>query len=360
MTRKAAFAVLMVTAAAAAIFAGCGDLAGYGLAAARPDAETPAGGTGSARTADGTPAPIATAMAQAAAVQAEYATPIPEPATATGDCDRLCDYEFWQNVSVADLDAEIGQGASVNAKKDSSEDSGDGDDPFYRGSSPLHFAVLGADIAVIEALLDRSADLEAVNDEGMTALHFASGLPDARPDVVGLLLERGANANAQDDLGVAPLHFANDTLVAALLLNYGADVNRKTNDGYTRLHEADAALAALLLENGADVNAVADDGYTPLFYAARTNADSVALLLEHGADVNVVADNGDTPLLAVLDRLVDGGGSDGVAILRLLLENGADVDAKDLEGRTACQYVEDGILQAEQSEIDAIRELLCP
>lgn len=376
-----------------------------------------------------TPAPIATAVAQAATVRAAYAT----PETETDYCGRLCQPSFWQDASVADLDGEISAGASVNAKFDARGE-------YNEGRRPLHFAVVDADIPVIEALLDRGADLEAVDAAGLTALHVVVGLshnPELkRPDVVALLLGRGANANAQTTQGGdVPLHFANDTLVAALLLNYGADVNQKNEHGKTLLHSAsfgtDVALVALLLEHGADVNAVANNGYTPLLNALGSGeAAIVRLLLEHGADANAVADDGYTPLMAVFSRAGDDatdiavlllksgaevnavsdvgatplsyameyasihGEADAIALLlehgadanavdeyglaplgravsyadvdvdavALLVAHGADIDAKDDDVGTACQYVEEGLgyWQLEQSEIDAIRALVCP
>jgi len=59
--------------------------------------------------------------------------------------------------------------------------------------------------------------------------------------------------------------------MVALLLDHGADVNAKTNQGDTPLHYAswrfEYDLAELLVAKGADINATDKDGQTPLAYA---------------------------------------------------------------------------------------------
>ena len=244
------------------------------------------------------PPPVATAVAQAeATVQASYAK------SGADYCGRLCQPTFWRNATVADLDAEISNGAAINIKGGFSGG----------GRSPLHYAVQYADLSVIAALLDRGADVDAKTDEGLTALHIIAGLSGEHhtpvSEVAALLLERGADANAQDGrFEYSPLHYAEDPVMAVLLLNYGAAVNQKGYYGATPLHTAVSggpdfwdnsgiALVTLLLERGADVNAVNNSGRTPLHSAAynATNftgidgaiADAVALLQDHGADINV-------------------------------------------------------------------------
>lgn len=296
----------LLSLATAAIFAGCGSIAADSSATPWPTAEPGA--------------PVAAAVAQA------EATVTAVSAKAGNDyCGRLCQPAFWLNASVADLDAEISKGASVNAT------GGVG----YKGN-PLHYAVWYADISVIAALLERGADLEAKNYTGDTALHIVA-LPlgginhthltthrhSEQNNVAALLLERGADANAQDDWGLTPLHQARNPVVAALLLNYGADVN-----------------------------AAGESGWTPLFSASSSYgaSDTVALLLEHGADTSVLDDNGDTLLFAALHGNAD------ADVVALLLEHGVDIDAKNSDGLTACQFANSNWLKP----TDAIRELVCP
>ena len=269
----------LLSLAMAAIFAGCDGMAGAAPATGMPTAEPPPS--------------VATAVAQTeATVQA-----VSDKAGADY-CGRLCEPAFWLNASVADLDAEISKGASVNAT------GGVG----YKGS-PLHYAVWYADISVIAALLERGADLEAKNYTGDTALHIVA-LPlgginhshlathrHSEPDnIAALLLERGADANAQNIQGFTPLHQTSDPVVAALLLNYGADVN-----------------------------APGELGWTPLFSASSSygESDTVGLLPEHGADTSVVDDNGDTLLFAALHGNAD------ADVVALLPEHGVDIDAKN-------------------------------
>jgi ankyrin repeat protein len=72
-----------------------------------------------------------------------------------------------------------------------------------------------------------------------------------------------------------------------LLLAKKADVNAKTNRGFTPLHIAafngHKEVTAFLLANGANVNATSDQGLTPLRCAERNDHKDVAdLLRQHG------------------------------------------------------------------------------
>ena len=87
-----------------------------------------------------------------------------------------------------------------------------------------------------------------------------------------------------------------------LLIENGADVNAKNNNGQTALmyvaREGDLEIAKYLVENGADINAKDNDwGYTALIYAAEyVNLEIVQFLIESGADINIKNNDGKTAL----------------------------------------------------------------
>lgn len=169
--------------------------------------------------------------------------------------------------------------------------------------SPLADAVESREKAAFHRLLEKQADVNAPQVDGMTALHWAAhhdDLPAARK-----LLKAGAQANAQNQYGVTPLYSAcqngNGALVE-LLLKAGADANATFNEGETALMTAartgkpDAVKA--LLANGANVNAVGPRKQTALMWAAAEgNLEVVKLLIDSGANLQARLDSGFTPLL---------------------------------------------------------------
>ncbi|NXI98785.1 ASB10 protein, partial [Psophia crepitans] len=133
----------------------------------------------------------------------------------------------------------------------------------------------------------------------------------------------------------APLHITASrgyTDCLQLLLLRGAAVNFAPG-GKTALHEACAAASTdcvrLLLNFGADPEAVSEDGYKPLHLCKSPDSiECVRQLLQHGASVNSRTEEEDDTALHVAARH---GLTDHV---QLLLRCGAELEAKNEEGQT--------------------------
>lgn len=96
-----------------------------------------------------------------------------------------------------------------------------------RGFTPLHIAFLYGNMDNIETLLKYNADIQAKSYSGKTCLHCAAMRKDDDAVFVRFLLENGADINALDAEGNTPLHYAfalgNEEIVK-LLIEKGADV----------------------------------------------------------------------------------------------------------------------------------------
>jgi ankyrin repeat protein len=99
--------------------------------------------------------------------------------------------------------------------------------------TPLMEAANEDNTDAIATLLDEGADINEVDSDGTSALHWAvySGYYDA----AALLLERGADPNTVDvyETPLISAVIAEDVEMVKLLLDYGADVNSVDASGYT-------------------------------------------------------------------------------------------------------------------------------
>ena len=111
------------------------------------------------------------------------------------------------------------------------------------GVTPLHWAAAFNTRAVIEALLAAGADLAARKDDDDrdTPLHVAARL-NRNIAVVAALLDAGANLEARNVRGQMPLHRAADRYrggpAIKALVAAGANVEARDEDGNTSLHVA--------------------------------------------------------------------------------------------------------------------------
>jgi ankyrin repeat protein len=149
----------------------------------------------------------------------------------------------------------------------------------------------------VNAWINHNPDLVfSRKSDGSTPLHWAA--TGGHKDAVMLLLANGAEVNARSDNGDTALHNARDhEEVAECLLVHGAEVDAMNNEGKTPFHLADTEVAELLLSHGADINARDHNGSTRLHHAAKYGSkDFVEWLLSNQADVNALDKFGLTPL----------------------------------------------------------------
>lgn len=137
-----------------------------------------------------------------------------------------------------------------------------------QGFTPLINATVSESTVIMKELIGLGADVNAQNNDGATALHFAAG--DGNLERMALLCAHGAKVNYHSKSGT-PLHWA-------------------AGKG---LGEA----IAFLIAKGVDVNEVSTDGIPPVLMAAATSSDlGVKALVEAGADVGLIVSGNLTAL----------------------------------------------------------------
>jgi ankyrin repeat protein len=188
------------------------------------------------------------------------------------------------NGSVAFVDLLLNAGANPNT-------------PIGTGETPLMTCARVGAADAVRTLLVRGADVNAKEPtQNQTALMWAAA--EQHPKVLQALIDRRADLQAHTKLGFTALHFAaraGDVESARMLLAAGADVNvRSQSDpepgrrqgprgtsfpGSTALLVAtvrgQVPLALFLLDRGADPN-ILDAGFAPLHWAAGTWENGLA------------------------------------------------------------------------------------
>lgn len=146
--------------------------------------------------------------------------------------------------------------------------------------TPLHWAASSDDVAVLDALLDAGADIEADGAviAGGTALADATAF--AQWKAARRLVERGARTTLFDAAALGLL----DRVAAAFAAEDPLRREVLVSAFWGACHGGQPVTAEYLLARGADINWIGYDGLTPLDAAQRAGASQLAIwLVHHGA-----------------------------------------------------------------------------
>ena len=205
--------------------------------------------------------------------------------------------------------------------------------------TPLRLAVQGGHTDILKFLLIYGLDVNEDQHESQVSL-LAMAAAKEDEDAVSILVQYGAVIDSRCEDGWTPLHWASRTECFAtveLLLDKGANVNACTEYHYTPLHLAAMCSAEnivrLLLDHGAAADARCYGGWTPLHLTSEKNkVENMVVLLNHStASINAHSDIQSTPLHVAAAY----NNRDAVSIL---IRQGASLDAQDSDRYTALHY----------------------
>ena len=240
------------------------------------------------------------------------------------------------------------------------------------GATRLHCASMKGRVErITQLIVEDKAKVEAVDKEGHTPLHWASGwgqlkaahelvrngtkiearsTPSWTPlikacfyghaEVARFLLDIGAAIEARSKEGCTPLYCASEkghTEVSKLLIACGAVVDARNNFGktppYVASYKGQALAARELLVHGANPNARNDGGWAPMHVAAQNGHAEALCELLRKPETNVNARSGDS--YTALMQACRFGRRKAAG---LLVGHGADLNLLSNAGRSALAY----------------------
>lgn len=165
-----------------------------------------------------------------------------------------------------------------------------GETPTAVDQEVMYDAALNGNLEKVKESIGKGADLNAVDNEGRTALMYASF--NGHTEIVRLLLNEGAEVGIRDPMGRTALLFASTGPFAEtvkLLLDHHADPNITDKDEHFSplMHaaaEGQLQVVKLLMERGADPALKDIDGETAALFARNKGHTEVAGLIQAALD----------------------------------------------------------------------------
>jgi ankyrin repeat protein len=234
-----------------------------------------------------------------------------EPREATGD-DFELSKAAWEG-DIERVEELIASGADVESWSNLGSHS----------HTPLMYAVYKGHYEIAEMLIEAGADVNAAHDTTHTVLYHALESYQVSPVVIQLLVDEGVRMDYTPLLWAMESPVSNEIpQILAILIEAGADVNKRDRNGTTVLINAVKSrkieCVDTLLRFDADIDATDEStGRSALAWAVAMSAPkTVQRLIEAGADLRVRDESGNTPLM-----IAKSNGSE--EIVKLLIDAGA-------------------------------------
>ena len=233
-------------------------------------------------------------------------------------------------------------------------------------AGPLHDAVRAGDLVKVKQLIESGSDVNVVDKENQTPLHWVAKLNKDGVAIATFLLEQGANLHSITSNGDTPLHWAvrngNGRMDLVLLyVRKGAKVNVPNKYNATPINKAvrsgNAEMVQFLIDNGADCNirgGYCNNHENHLLHQAvgKISPELVKVLLDAGVDVNVRNKFQMTPLHSAASP-------DRADIAQLLLAYGADINARSAPTHHSATPV-DNVVRYYKYKYPDLNRLLSP